>query len=70
MLAAKGFTDSMYNKYGKVWGIYTQNQAHAKALANAFDCNKKPEVHGDGDYGHYHDGEHLFHIWYGGKISY
>lgn len=52
------------------WGIYTHDQANAKALSVVFGWNNKPEVHGSGMYGHYHDSTHTFHIWYGGKKSY
>ena len=52
------------------WGIYTNNQTAAKALAIVFGFAGKPEVHGSGMYGHYHDSTHTFHIWYGGKITY
>lgn len=50
------------------WGIYTKNQANAKALSSVFGWKEKPEVHGSGMYGHYHDSTRTFHIWYGGKI--
>jgi hypothetical protein len=54
------------------WGIYTNNQGYALALAVAFGAlqSEAPQVHGNGYYGHYHDGRHKFHIWYGGKIWY
>ena len=52
------------------WGIYTHDQAHAKALASIVGANQPPEVHSTGMYGHYHDSTHTFHIWYGGVISY
>jgi len=32
------------------WGIYTNDQAAAKALAVVFGFNGKPEVHGSGMY--------------------
>ncbi len=51
------------------WGIYTHDQSAAKALAVVFGYNKKPEYHGPGTYGHYHDSEHAFHIWFGGKLQ-
>ena len=61
-----------YNSQGNVWGIYTNSQASAKALAVVFGCTGKPEVEGSGMYGHYHNGgdKHIFHIWFGGKITY
>ena len=56
------------------WGIYTPLQAHAKHLALLVHAKeqtvKSPEVHGPGMYGHYHDGNHAFHIWYGGPLYY
>lgn len=54
------------------WGIYTKEKAHAKAIAVVFGCNEAPEVHGSGNYGHYHDDaeKHHIHIWFGGTISY
>lgn len=52
------------------WGIYTHDQANAKALATIVGATESPEVHGSGMYGHYHDSTHTFHIWYGGVLSY
>ena len=52
------------------WGIYADTQGAAKALAVVFGYNAKPEVHGSGMYGHYHDSTHTFHIWYGGVVTY
>ena len=52
------------------WGIYANSQYAAKALAVVLGFSGKPKVHASGMYGHYHDGTHTFHIWYGGKISY
>ena len=52
------------------WGIYADSQVAAKALAMVFSSTAKPEVHGSGMYGHYHDSTHTFHIWFGGKITY
>ena len=52
------------------WGIYASSQEAAKALAVIFQGHKAPEVHSSGMYGHYHDGTHTFHIWYGGVLSY
>lgn len=62
--------ESQMTGYGKYWGIYTNSQAYAKALAVVFGCDEVPEVHGDGYYGHYHDSTHSFHIWFGNPISY
>ncbi|MEL7569484.1 MAG: RHS repeat-associated core domain-containing protein [Eubacteriaceae bacterium] len=56
--------------HSSYWGIYATTQKAAKALAMVFGCNTLPEVHGSGQYGHYHDGKHKFHIWYGNKIKY
>jgi len=53
-----------------IMGIYTYSQAYAKALAVALGANEIPEVHGDGYYGHYHDADHKYHIWYGGRVLY
>ena len=50
------------------WGVYADDQRAAKALAIVFGWDERPEVHGNGMYGHYHDYTHTFHIWYGGKI--
>ena len=52
------------------WGIYANSQGAAKALAVLFQGHTPPEVHGSGMYGHYHDGTHTFHIWYGGTLDY
>ena len=52
------------------WGIYTTNQADAKSLAVVLGCTAKPEVHGSGYYGHYHDANHVIHIWFGYPIVY
>ena len=69
-LSSTAFINSMRQKYKDKWGIYTNNQAYAKASAVAFGCTQKPEVNGNGYYGHYHDAKHLYHIWFGGKIWY
>ena len=53
-----------------VWGIYAYTQEAAKALAYIFGGTSAPEVHGSGCYGHYNDKNHVFHVWYGGKITY
>ncbi len=58
------------NKHKSFWGIYTNKQSHARALAVAVGATKPPEVHGSGMYGHYHDKKHKVHIWYGGKKFY
>ena len=54
----------------KIWGIYTEQQGHAKMLALLVSTNQiePPEVHGSRKYGHYHDFTHSFHIWYGNII--
>lgn len=61
-------------KMGKQWGIYTHDQAHAKLLALSLGCTYSPEVHGSGMYGHYNitgpNGNHVFHIWFGGVQNY
>ncbi len=53
-------------------GIYTLDQAHARALAEEVSKSGTrlvdvPETHGYGPnyYGHYHDIYHTVHIWYG-----
>ncbi len=53
---------------GGHWGIYTPQQEHAKALADYYGYVECPEVHDSGYYGHYHDGSHTFHIWFGEPI--
>ena len=52
------------------WGIYADTQSAAKALAVVLGYSGKPEVHGDGYYGHYHDADHIIHIWYGSPVHY
>ena len=52
------------------WGMYANSQDAAKALAVIFSSHDSPEVHSSGMYGHYHDGTHTFHIWYGGVLNY
>ena len=52
------------------WGIYSDSQVAAKALAVTFGYTSPPEVHGSGMYGHYHDSTHTFHIWFGGVLTY
>lgn len=50
---------------------YTEDQSHARMLAIIFGAGKySPEVHGNGQYGHYHDSTHSFHIWFGAPIIY
>ena len=55
-------------------GIYADSQQDAKVLALAFGDLESPCVHGSGMYAHYHanafDGEHIAHIWFGGKLRY
>ncbi len=48
-----------------LWGIYADKKSAAKALAFVLKSDSKPEVHGRECYGHYHDKNHLIHIWYG-----
>lgn len=55
---------------GLIWGVYTPKQEHAKALAVVFGNTNKPEVHGSGMYGHYNDGNHNLHFWFGGRLVY
>ena len=50
------------------WGIYAKTQYAAKALAVVFGYTDPPKVHGYGYYGHYHDVDHKFHIWFGNPI--
>lgn len=52
------------------WGIYCYDQALARALANTLGCLNAPEVHSSGMYEHYHDANHVIHIWYGGILRY
>lgn len=52
------------------WGMYTTNQPYACALATMLGCTSKPEVHGSGYYGHYHDKNHIIHVWYGYPVNY
>ena len=54
----------------KDWGMYSRDQAYACALAIMLGCKALPEVHGSGMYGHYHDGNHVIHIWFGSPIDY
>lgn len=51
-------------------GIYTNKKVAAKSLAVVFGFKGKPEVHGSGMYGRYHDSTHSFHIWFVGKNTY
>ncbi len=69
-LSCSAAANSLMKNHKGYWGIYTNNQAYAKALAVTFGGTAKPEVHGDGYYAHYHDANHRFHVWYGGKIRY
>lgn len=54
----------------KSWGIYADSQVAAKALATVLCYTGKPEVHGNRQYAHYHDANHIIHIWYGGPVNY
>ena len=49
-------------------GIHADKKYAAKALAFVLKANSKPEVHGKENYGHYHDKNHLIHIWYGEPV--
>lgn len=57
-LSKKGVRDNL-------WGIYADKKYAAKALAFVLKSDSAPKVHGRGFYGHYHDKNHLIHIWYG-----
>ena len=54
------------------WGIYTQRQDHAQALALVFGITGRPELHiGSGQrFFHFHDLGHNFHIWFGDSIHF
>ena len=52
------------------WGMYSTSQMYACGLATVLGCTSAPEVHGSGYYGHYHDKDHIIHIWYGYPINY
>lgn len=52
-----------------LWGIYADKKYAAKALAFALKSDSGPEIHGSGHYGHYHDKNHLIHIWYGKPLT-
>ena len=61
-------TIARYDSYFKdsiAWGVYTLYQPDAKLLAVSLGNNDAPETHGIGFYGHYHDEDHGFHIWFG-----
>ena len=60
--------NSLFHLPVPAWGVYADSQSAAKALAVVLGSNKPPEVHGQGAYGHYHDGKHTIHIWYGSRI--
>lgn len=51
-------------------GIFADSKVAAKTLALATGSHKDPEVHKSGYYGHYHDKNHVVHIWYGEPIYY
>lgn len=70
-LGATSSIADMDRTYGKNnWDIYTKERTDAKALAIAVGATKAAEVHGDGYYGHYHDKNHKYHIFFGEPISY
>lgn len=54
---------------GYAVGMYTHDQKDAAALATIFNYGS-PEVHSSGQYGHYNDTNHYFHIWFGGMLQY
>lgn len=53
-----------------VWGIYADSQEAAKTLSVVLGYSAKPEIHGTVQYRHYHDGNHIIHIWYGSPYYY
>ena len=66
------YTDDVYSIVGHItsdtnWGVYTKNQIAAEGLAYMLGCvNPVSEfTRGVGGYEHYHDPDHLIHIWYG-----
>lgn len=61
--------DDLKSNY-KVFGIYTEKQEHALALAAKFGQYLPAEVHGNGQYGHYHDKWHIYHVWFGEMFIY
>jgi len=68
---ANSVASTLNSDHPGLWGVYTNDQAYAKALAASFGgFISPPEVHGSGFYGHYHDFLHRFHVWFGGQLSY
>lgn len=67
---AEGELNGAIDKNSIVWGVYTHNKEHAKALAVVFGNTSSPEVHGSGMYGHYNDANHKLHFWFGGRLVY
>lgn len=65
-------TETDVKNYAKSthYGIYTFSQRHARYLAESIGIGGAPEVHKSGQYGHYHDHTHTFHIWFGGIITF
>jgi hypothetical protein len=49
-------------------GIYAYDQGYAKSLATAVGANEFDQAHGRGYFGHYHDKNHKYHIWFGMPI--
>lgn len=47
---------------------YTQKQSAARVLTMSLGATEATEVHGINDFGHYHDANHQYHIWYGDPI--
>lgn len=49
------------------WGIYVEDQMAAEGFAFLFGSTINPEIGRDipTGYYHYHDGLHLFRIWFG-----
>lgn len=73
----RNWAKNEFGHEGKInWGVYTHDQAHAKALAVVFGNTDPPEVHGSGKYAHYHEkpkekkNEHNMHFWFGGPVLY
>lgn len=72
VLLLNGGLTNIVGRNNRIIGIYSTNQSYAKSLAVSIGIYEKevPEVHGDGFYGHYHDANHRYHIWYGNQINY
>ena len=59
---------TLNDMYGRFIGVYTQKQSDARVLAMSLGATEAPEVHGINYFGHYHDANHQYHIWYGDPI--